>query len=296
MATFQGNIAEQLEPGVREIVGDGFRSRPAFYTDMVRVSDSDKAAEHILEFNYFGLPSIKPEGAPMATDDVKEGRKKNISHTVFALAAEFSWEALSDEKYGKLKASAKELGKSMNEFLNIQGHKIYNDGFSAETAIDGLSVFNTAHVNLKTGTTWSNRAAIGLSQTALQDAVTAFTNMTDGTGKKIMMNAERLFIPPELAFTAKELLDSELQPYSADNTVNAAKGLMTYTINPYINDTNAWFIRAPLSDINAHFFFRERPMQDAWDDRKSRVSAFAVLVRIGWGVSDPRGLYSSPGA
>lgn len=296
MAVFQSSIAEELEPGLREIVGDGFKSQPSFYTDMVRVSDSDKAAEHILEFNYFGLPSIKYEGQPMATDDIKEGKKKNISHTVFALAAEFSWEALSDEKYGQLKGAARELGRSMNEFLNIKGHIMYNDGFSAETAIDGLSIFNTAHVNLKLGTTWSNRAATDLTLAGLQDMFTSFMNLTDGTGKKIIMTPERLYIPPESWIVARQLLETDLEPYVVENTKNVVKGKIAPVIDPYLNDTDSWFVRSGLDQINAHFFFREHPMQDSWDDRKSRLSAFAIIVRIGWGCSDPHGLFGSPGA
>ncbi len=294
--TFQSNIAEELEPGIREIVGDSYRAVDSFYPKLVRVSDSDKAAEHILEFNYFGLPAFKPEGVPMATDEVKEGAKKNISHKTYALAAEFSWEALRDEKYGQLKGAARELGKSMRELIEIQGHMLYNDGFTTETAIDGLSVFNTAHTNLKLGTTWSNRVNADLSLAGIQDLFTNFMNMTDGTGKHISMMPEVLVIPPESWVLAGQLLDTQLEPFTTDNTTNVVKGKLKTIVDPYITDTDSWFARASMSDINAHFFFREHPMQDSWDDKKSRISAFAVIVRIGRGVSDPRGLYGSPGA
>lgn len=263
---------------------------------MVRVSDSDKAAEHILEFNYFGLPQPKSEGQPMATDDVVEGPKKNISHTTFALAAEFSWEALRDEKYGMLKGAARELGKSMRELLEVKGHLIYNDGFSTETAIDGLSVFNTAHINRKLGTTWSNRAAVDLGYTAVQQVFTDFMNLVDGTGKHIVLQPEKLYVPPESWVMAKQLFESTLEPFTTDNTANVVKGKLSVVVDPYITDTDSWFVRASMSDINAHFFFREHPMQDSWDDKKSRISAFAIICRIGWGVSDPHGLYASPGA
>jgi hypothetical protein len=296
MPTFQGNIAEQLEPGIREIVGDGFREVESFYPRLVRVSDSDKAAEHILEFNYFGMPALKSEGRPMATDEVVEGPKKNISHIVYALAAEFSWEALSDEKYGKLKGAARELGKSMRELIEIQGHMLYNDGFTTETAIDGLSVFNTAHVNRKLGNTWSNRVATDLTLGSIQQMFTDFMNMTDGTGKHIVMRPEMLIIPPETWVTAGQILETALEPFTTDNTKNVVAGKLQTIIDPYITDTDSWFVRASMSDINAHFFFRERPMQDSWDDKKSRISAFATIVRIGRGVSDPHGLYGSPGA
>jgi len=297
-ATYQANIAEELEPGIRELVGDGFKMHPEIFSKLVRVSDSDKAAEHILEVNSLRLPSLKYEGQPIATDKVIEGPKKNISHTVWALAAGMSWEALRDEKYGRLKRTARDLGRSMAELLNIKGHVIYNDGFSGETAIDGVSVFSASHVNRRLGTTWSNLASTDLTYTGIQDMFTNFMNMTDGTGKKIMMMPELLAIPPEYWVTAKQLFGSDKEPFIADNTINVLTGdkKLSVLISPYFNDTDAWYARSSLSDINAHFFFRERPMQDSWDDRSARVSYFAIIVRIGWGVSDAHGLFGSPGA
>lgn len=294
--TTQGSIAEELEPGIREIVGDGFRAKEPMYTRLVRVSDSDKAAEHILEFNYFGLPALKSEGQPMATDEVVEGKKKNISHVTYALAAEFSWEAMRDEKYGKLKGAAFELGKSMRELLEVQGHMLYNDGFVTELAIDGETVFDAAHINLKLGNSYSNLATTDLTLAAIQDLITTFMNYTDGTGKQIALMPELLVVPPESWVNATELLNTRLKPNSADNTVNVINGKLELMVDPYVTDTDSWFARSAMSDINAHFFFRERPMQDAWDDKKSRISAFAVIARIGRGVSDPRGLFGSAGA
>lgn len=297
MPTFQTNIAEELEPGLREIVGTGFREQPTFYDQLVRVSDSDKAAEHILEFNYYGSPAEKPEGVPMATDEVKEGGKKNISHKVFALAAEFSWEALSDEKYGMLKGAGRELGRSMRHLLEIRGHLPYTDGFSAETTIDGRPVFDTAHVHLKTGGTWSNRAATDLTLAAVQQVFTDFMNLEDGTGKKIVMSPELLAVPPESWVTATQILQTTVgEPFGAENTKNVVAGKLKLLVDPYLNDTDSWFVRSSLSDINAHFFFRERPMMDSWDDKKSRISATAIIVRVGHGVSIPYGMYGSPGA
>lgn len=296
MPTFQGNIAEELEPGLRDIVGDEYQAVESMYPRLVRVSDSDKAAEHILEFNYFGLPSFKTEGQPMATDEVKEGRKKNITHKTYALAAEFSWEALRDEKYGQLAGAARELGKSMRELIEIKGHELYNGGFVTEKSIDDVSVFNALHVNLKLGTTWSNLASTDFTLAAVQQVFTDFMNMTDGTGKHIAMVPELVVVPPETWVTAAQIFNTQLEPYTADNTTNVVRGKLETMVDPYITDTDSWFVRSSMSNVNAHFFFRERPMQDSWDDKKSRISAFAIIVRIGYGVSDARGLYASPGA
>lgn len=297
-ATYQANIAEELEPGISELVGDGFRMHPEIFSKLVRVSDSDKAAEHILEVNSILLPSKKDEGQPMATDKLIEGPKRNISHSVYALAIGASWEALRDEKYGRLKRSSTDLGRSMAELLNIKGHVIYNDGFSGETAIDGLPVFSASHINRRLGNTWSNLGATDLTYTGVQDMFTTFMNMTDGTGKKIMMMPQALAIPPEYWIAARQIFGSDKEPFVADNTINVLTGdkKLSVIISPYFNDTDAWYVRAGLNDINAHFFFRERPIQDSWDDRSARVSYFAIIVRIGWGVSDPHGLWASPGA
>lgn len=296
MPTFQSAVSEQLEPGIREIVGAEYTAVESMYSRLVRVSDSDKAAEHILEFNYFNLPAEKAEGQPMATDEVKEGPKKNISHRVYALAAEFSWEALRDEKYGQLAGASRELGKSMRELIEVKGHEVYTNGFATETSIDGVPVFSASHINRKLGTTYSNLASTDLTLAAVQQVFTDFMNLTDGTGKHIAMVPELIVVPPESWVTAGQIFNTQLEPFTADNTTNVVRGKMEVMVDPYLPDTDSWFVRSGMSNINAHFFFRERPMQDSWDDKKSRISAFAIIVRIGWGVSDPRGLYASPGA
>lgn len=298
MAILQGNIAEQLEPGLREIVGDVFREKESYYSQLLNVTDSQKAAEHFLEFNYFGLPAVKTEGQPIALDEVKEGAKKNVSHTTYALAAEVSWEALKDEQYGRLKNIGRELGRSMRERIEVAGHMVYNDGFATgnETTIDGVSVFNASHVNLKDGSTWSNLSTADLTVAAMQTMFQDFMNLTDGTGKKIAMTPECLVVPPESWVNVGEIFQTALLPYSADNTINVLKGKMKTLIDPYINDTDSWFVRAPLSDVDAHFMFRERPMQDSWDDKKSRTSAFAIISRFSYVAVEAHGLYGSAGA
>jgi hypothetical protein len=295
--TTSGSIAEELEPGLMGVMGAHFKTQPTFFDSMLQVGDYDRAVAHILEANYFSVAATKTQGKPMATDTYVEGRKKNITFNTVALAAEVTWEALEDEQYGQLKKFGRELAKSIREKIEIDGHKPYTDGFSAETAVDTLSVFNTAHVNLKNGTTWSNRSAADFSYAAAQQVITDFMNLLDGTGKHIVLRPEMFYFPPESWVVAEEILGSAKgEPYSTDNTKNVMYGKMAWKVDPFITDTDSWFARAGIGDLDAHFLWRAHPMMDSWDDKKSRVSTFATLARYGYGVGDPHGMYGSPGA
>ena len=98
---------------------------------------------------------------------------------------------------------------------------------------------------------------------------------------------------------ASRILDSELRPSTADNDINAIKNNGTipegYKVNHYLTDTNAWFI---ITDVpNGMKHFERAAMTTSMDgDFNTGNVRYKARERYSFGVSDPLGIFSSPGA
>jgi len=68
-----------------------------------------------------------------------------------------------------------------------------------------------------------------------------------------------------------------------------------FTVNHYLTDTNAWFLITDVPNGLKHFV--RTPMQTSMDaDFDTGNSRYKARERYSFGVSDPLGVYGSPGA
>ena len=151
------------------------------------------------------------------------------------------------------------------------------------------------------GGTNSNRPTTGadLNETSLEAGVIQIAGWTDERGLLIAAKPRKLVIPAALQFVATRLRDSELRPGTADNDINAMRNNGTvpdgYTVNHYLTDVNAWFVLTDVPNGLKHFV--RTPMQTSMDgDFDTGNSRYKARERYSFGVSDPLGIYGSPGA
>jgi hypothetical protein len=109
----------------------------------------------------------------------------------------------------------------------------------------------------------------------------------------------KLIIPPALQFVACRVLETEGRVGTADNDVNALKNKGSipegYAINHYLIDTDAWFLTTDIPNGLKHF--TRTAMQTSMDaDFDTGNSRYKARERYSFGVSDPLGIYGSPGA
>jgi len=123
--------------------------------------------------------------------------------------------------------------------------------------------------------------------------------VTDERGLLIAARPKRLLVPPALMFTATRLLESDQRVATADNDINAVRSLGAvpegYSVNHYLTDSDAWFIVTDVPNGMRHFerTALETSMDGDFDTGNVRYKA---RERYSFGVSDPLGMYGSPGA
>jgi phage major head subunit gpT-like protein len=211
-------------------------------------------------------------------------------------------EAVEDNLYDSLSSRyTKALARAMAYTKQVKAAYILNQGFSAAVTYgDNQALFSTAHP-LVSGGVNSNRPAVAadLNETSLEAAVIQIAAWTDERGLLIAAKPKKLVIPPALMFVATRLLETELRVGTTDNDLNAIKnnGAIPggYTVNHWLTDTNGWFLTTDVPNGLKHFVRAslENKMDGDFDTGNVRYKA---RERYSFGVSDPLGIFGSPGA
>jgi hypothetical protein len=147
----------------------------------------------------------------------------------------------------------------------------------------------------------SNRptTAADLNETSLENAVIQIAAWTDERGLLIAAKPKKLVVPPSLQFVATRLLETELRVGTADNDINAIKnnGSISggYTVNNFLTEPNAWFLLTDVPNGLKHFV--RSPLANSMDgDFDTGNVRYKARERYSFGVSDPLGVFGSPGA
>jgi phage major head subunit gpT-like protein len=177
-----------------------------------------------------------------------------------------------------------------------------NNGFSggAFVAGDGVTLFNTSHPLVSGGVNSNTQStAADLNETSLEAAVIQIAGWKDERGLLIAARPRKLVVPPNLMFVATRLLETELRTATADNDINAIKtnGVIPegYSVNHYLTDTDSYYLCTDIPNGMKHFV--RTPMSTSMDgDFDSGNVRYKARERYSFGVSDPLGIWGSPGA
>jgi hypothetical protein len=234
------NQLKKLKPGWRQ---------------RLKVEASSRQTEIAMNIVGFGDTPEKPEGEPYATDLLRPGHEKRVSHTEFGLGFEVTETALEDDRHDQLTKYGMWLTFSANYVLAKRAANIYNNGFSTETTADGVAIFSTSHL-LAGGGTFSNRSAAdtALSWNGVRDAIITLETETKHDSGQMAETVEslRLVVPPHLEMLADRILNSTNLPGTADNDANSIKRRRNIAIDvdKLLTDTNAWFLQAADNDMH----------------------------------------------
>jgi hypothetical protein len=292
-----GNHPKALWPGINAWFGASYKEHPEEFREIFAVEKSSKNYEEEVALSGFGLAAIKAEGAAVSYDSETQGFTKRYSHTVYGLGYVVTREEMDDGQYEAVsKRRAKRLAFSMRQTKEIVAANVLNRAeTSGYNGGDGVVLLSTSHTS--TAGNWSNKLATAadLSEASLEDMVIQISQALDDRGKNIAIRPKKLVIPVNLMFEAKRILKTEGRVGTADNDLNALKGMFDFTVNHYLTDTDAWFMLTDAPDGLKMFERRalEFKTDDDFDSENARAKS-TMRFSVGW--SDPRGVYGSLGA
>ena len=302
MAISRAQLLKELLPGLNALFGLEYAKYGEEHKEIYETETSERSFEEETKLSGFSAAPVKNEGSAISYDNAQEAWTARYTHETIALGFSITEEAIEDNLYDSLSARyTKALARAMYYTKEVKAAAVLNNGFSsAVTYGDGQPLFSTSHP-LVSGGVNSNRPATNsdLNETSLENAVIQIAAWTDERGLLIAAKPRKLVVPPNLMFTATRLLQTELRVATADNDVNALKMMGSipegYTVNHYLTDTNAWFLTTDVPNGLKHFV--RTPMQNSMDgDFDTGNVRYTARERYSFGVSDPLGIFGSPGA
>lgn len=309
MAISRSQLLKELLPGLNALFGMEYARYGEEHKEIYEIETSERSFEEETKLAGFGAAPVKSEGSGLAYDNAQEAFTARYNHETIALGFSITEEAVEDNLYDSLSARyTKALARAMAYTKQVKAAAVLNTGFSASAlGGDGVSLFGVSsggsrvgHPLINGGVNYNSPATgVDLNETSLEAAVIQIAGWTDEKGLLIAARPVKLILPPALMFVAKRLLDTDGRVGTADNDLNAMKSMGTipqgYTVNHFLTDSNAWFIKTDVPNGLKHFI--RTPLATSSDgDFDTGNTRFKARERYSFGVSDPLGMFASSGS
>ena len=301
MAISRSQLVKELEPGLNALFGLEYSRYENQHAEIFSTETSDRAFEEEVMLSGFANAAVKPEGQGVTYDDAQETFTARYTNETIALAFSITEEAIEDNLYDRLASRyTKALARSMANTKQVKAAAVLNNAFNSNFAGgDGVELCSAVHPTI--AGTFSNELAVSadLNETSLEQSLIDIAAFTDERGLKIAAKGMKLIIPSELQFTADRLMKSDQRVGTADNDINAIKNMgmipQGYTVNHYLTDSDAFFIKTDVPNGLKHFV--RSPIKTSMEgDFDSGNMRYKARERYVFGFSDPRGIFGSPGA
>lgn len=295
----RGAFNHLLRPGLRRDFRDEYDSHEEQYPAFLSVGSQDRAEVEATAIA--GLPQMVQRGEvePVTFMDPAMSDKLTFIDDEYALGFSISKRMMEDDLYSKANQNSKWLARSARLTQEYRAAALLDDAFSGSvfTGLEGEALCSTSHSLLNGTGTWSNQLAANtqLSVTGMQAMLDLADNLVDHNGDPIPSMPTRLIINVADRWKAIQITQSEFEPFTSDNQINAIrKGTQSldFRVNNYKTQGKDWFMIDP--DLNdAHFLFRVRPEFDDDFDFRTKAALFTARQRINVYFFDQRGWFGS---
>jgi len=311
MAISRAQMLKELLPGLNALFGLEYEKYEDEHTLLYETESSERSFEEEVKLSGFEAAPVKDEGSAISYDAAQEAFTARYNHETIAMGFAITEEAMEDNLYDSLSARyTKALARAMAYTKQVKAANPLNNGFTNSfQSGDGVNLFTASSDGvtggdghpLVSGGKNDNRPATAadLNETSLEAAVITIAGWKDERGLLIAARPRRLIVPPNGMFVATRILQSEGRVATADNDINAIRVNGTipdgYAVNHYLTDTDSWYLTTDIPNGMKHFerTSMETSMDGDFDTGNVRYKA---RERYSFGVSDPLGMYASPGA
>jgi hypothetical protein len=300
MAISRSQLVKELEPGLNALFGLEYKRYENQHAEIYTNENSDRAFEEEVMLSGFANAQVKGEGSGVSFDEAQETFTARYTHETVALAFAITEEAIEDNLYDRLASRyTKALARSMSNAKQVKAVEPLINGFGTFKSGDGAALFSTSHTTVAGSFKNTLSTAADLNETSLEQSMIDIAKMTDERGLRVAARGVKMIIPSELQFTAERLMKSQGRTGTADNDINAivSMGMIPqgYRVNNYLTDTDAFYI---ITDVpNGMKMFTRAPLTTAMEgDFDTGNVRYKARERYSFGVSDPRGIFASPGA
>ena len=284
------------EPGLSNIWHSSWPLVETEFNKIFNVRDQEKLVITDAKMAGFGGLETISEGGPVTYKSAITPVTRSYNVTKRGLGYKITEKFRDFELYGQVALFERDLMEVSADDIDNFAFAVLNNatGTGISAGFDGLALASTAHTRLDGGATQSNYANAALSVATLQAARTQFNKYVNDRGRPIRIRPVMLVIPPDLENTADEILDSQLKPDTANNTINVITryGLGKH-VSRYLTSTTFWGLLGDSHDLN--FFWWKRPQSASEVDFDTDTIKRKVVQAYGRGHGEWRGFYLGDG-
>lgn len=279
-----------------------FKEQDNSWQKVFKTLSSDSAYEQALSFSSMGLMKQKNDAEAVYWDQASQGYANNYINLMYALGFRYSiMMEKVDKSGGLLKRLSELLAVSCAETIRSLAWSVFVNAFTT-TYGDGKALCATDHPMEGSGggTNANTPAAAGaLSEQTIHDARVTIRRWKSD---QILMNVmtDMLIFTPENGDEAYRLMESALQPGTANNAKNFIPGRGFFPggglETAYIESTDDWFI---LTDQKANGFkhYELYPVTYETDGDSDRlVMKNIAYMACSFGVDHWSAVYGNAGA
>jgi hypothetical protein len=256
--------------------------------------------EEPVMYGFSAAPEM-PDGTPVTYQQGGILFNKRYTFRVFGLAYALTKVLMEDGDHIRIgSVYAKHLAQSLIETKETLTANILNRAFNpAYLGGDGVSLANANHPII--GSVFSNvlPVAAALSQTSLEQMLIQIRKAVNNNGNKIRLTPKKLVISPDNLFQAEVLLKSVLRAGTNNNDINPVKSVGMLDADPVVisrlTSPTAWFITTD-APTGLQLFMRRALEKSMEGDFETDSVRYKGTERYDAGWTDPRGVYSTPGA
>lgn len=244
-------------------------------TTQVQLSSAD-VLEKMTETGEFKNKSFKESGV-------------NTQLETYGVSFSITRKALINDDLGAFNEMVALFGESSKRMINQMCYSLLTGN---NTKINNVALFDKSkHNNLGTGE---------LNIKSLAAAKAAMAKQKDISGKAfINVQPGFLIVPSELEVEATQLVGSSVDPTKYNNTPNPFFNRLTVISDPYITNTQEWYLaaaRGRYQSIKVSYLNGvQTPIIERADDFDSLGVKYRVYLDVGVDLVDYRGLYKSDG-
>jgi phage major head subunit gpT-like protein len=265
MALVKSDTPRLLEAGLKTVF---FESYDSMVGDWERISTVVPSEQDTETYAWLGsvpkMREFKDERLPAGLLE----HEYSIKNKTWEASIAVDRAALEDDLYGQIKLRVQGLARETKRHIDELVFSMLGSGF-ATLCHDGHNFFDIDHSEGNSGAQ-SNKGTAVLSSVSLQDAITAMSKFKDDQGKALGITPDVLVVPPDLQWTALELLNSTYYPDlvaaaagSQKLSANPLKGKLDLVVSPYLTDTNNWFLLATKWVVRPVIFQSRVPVEFA---------------------------------
>jgi hypothetical protein len=289
-------------PGIEQTVKQFMKKVRTYYPSIIGTEmTTDLAFDRFKAISGFGDAAPINEGTDIPTMDFQTPFVRDFYVTAVGLGYEVTAQAARTSQVGAadIKKPTENMMRSIYAARELSAANLLTLGHTTPASggtwtVDNVALFSASHP-LNVGVD-SNTAANALGITTLESAIQAVMQMKDYMGR-VWVGPMRwkLVVPTSLALLAMRLVKAQKLPGSNDNDPNVAGTYLEVVVDPYLTDTNNWYLIPADDDYNPLFRMKRMGLQLVSHklQRRPGDEFFGYHEEYGDGAEDYRGCFGN---